>query len=265
MDIELLTASYAFHSQPYRSPRHLLPHYLLRLQTEGCCQAIVDGTLTTVKQGELLLYAPGQPYELRMEPEGGSPVRSGDYYIFCRGQWMDEWWKGLRKPSRLHLHLEDPNEPIVFLWKQLVLENRRRDGRPSKLGDSLLSSICLYIDRSIEERTAITKDVFIANRMKRYIETHATETFTSEDVARHVRLSVSRASHLFKEAFGEPFFQFALHLRLSIAVEKLLYSNMTLELIAESSGFSSYAFFHRKFKEKFGISPGEYRKKHPVY
>ncbi|MDF2922364.1 MAG: AraC family transcriptional regulator [Paenibacillaceae bacterium] len=263
MDIQLLAANYSYHSQPYHSPCNVQFNYLFRLQSEGNCLSMVDGKLAPVNPGDLLLYAPGQNYELKMEPQSDNMVRSGDYYIICRGVWLEQWWAKVRKPNRLRVAVEDPNDPILFLWRQLVLENRRREEQTTELAVSLLRSICHYIDRSVIEGGAVLKDLFVANAMKRYIEHHATEAFRSEDVARHVRLSVSRASHLFKESFGESFFQYALRVRLSIAKEKMLYSSMTLEQIAESSGLSSYAFFHHKFKESFGMSPGEFRRKHP--
>lgn len=265
MELDLLSCNYSYHTQPYHLQRHLFPNYLFRLQSEGSCRALVDGGMREIMPGTLLLYAPGQEYELQMASDGNNPVRSGDYYIICRGKWMEAWWNRSPKPSCIQVQLEDPGEPILFLWKQLVLEARGR-GRSSakELEHSLLHSICYYIDRLLGEGVAVQGEMYIANRMKRFIEVHATEPFRSEDVARHVQLSVSRASHLFKEAFGESFFQYALQIRLNMAKERMIYSSLTLEQIAESSGLSSYAFFHRKFKEQYGISPGEFRRRNMV-
>lgn len=264
MNMELLACSYAYHFQSYQGQFQILSNYLFRLQSEGSCYAMVEGSMRLIKAGTLLLCAPGQGYQLNMETHDGSPVRSGDYYMICRGDWIDEWWNRSEKPAYIQVPLEDPNEPILFLWKQLVLEARRRERRGSELEQSLFRNICYYIDRSIEEGVAVPGEMYVANRMKRYIETHATEAFRSEDVARHVQLSVSRASHLFKEAFGESFFQYALQIRLTVAREKMIYTSMTLEQIAESSGLSSYAFFHRKFKETYGLSPGEFRRRNKL-
>jgi AraC family transcriptional regulator of arabinose operon len=53
--------------------------------------------------------------------------------------------------------------------------------------------------------------------------------------------------------------QYALQIRLSIAKERMLYSPMSLEQIAEQSGFSSYSYFHRMFRAHFGLSPKRFR------
>lgn len=262
MAIELLICSYSYHTHPFQSGETVISHYLFRLQTEGTSRVELDGQSIQMSPGDLLLCAPGQRYSLTVEPVGDSPVRSGDYYIFCLGEWLDQWWQRSPKPACIRIQHEEPAEPIIFLWKQLALESRRLDNKESELVDSLMRNICLYIDRSIEERVSVPREMFIANRMKRYIENHATELIRTENIARHVQLSASRASHLFKEIFGESFFQYALHVRLSIATEKMIYSGLSLEQIAESSGLRSYAFFHRKFKEKYGISPGQFRRQH---
>ena len=53
--------------------------------------------------------------------------------------------------------------------------------------------------------------------------------------------------------------QHALDVRLELARERIIYTSMPLELIAEMSGFSSYTYFYRTFKRKFGLAPKEYR------
>ena len=91
--------------------------------------------------------------------------------------------------------------------------------------------------------------------MKNYIEEHANQSFKIKDVASHAGFSVSRASRLFKETFGKTMIQYALEIRLNTAIELMKYSEMTLEQIAEVSGFGSYTYFHRVFREAHGVSP----------
>ena len=52
--------------------------------------------------------------------------------------------------------------------------------------------------------------------------------------------------------------QYAMDIRLALALERMNYSKLTLNQIAESSGFGSYAYFHRVFRERFGMSPSQY-------
>ena len=48
--------------------------------------------------------------------------------------------------------------------------------------------------------------------------------FKLEDVAAHVGISVSRAVHLFKEAFGTTIMQYTMDVRLSMAKERIVFS-----------------------------------------
>ncbi|WP_373463279.1 helix-turn-helix domain-containing protein [Bacillus sp. SORGH_AS_0510] len=59
---------------------------------------------------------------------------------------------------------------------------------------------------------------------------------------------------------GKTMIEYALEVRLSAALERMKYTTMTLEQIAEDCGFGSYPYFHRVFQKKFGIAPGVFRK-----
>ena len=60
----------------------------MRWQTDGKCRAKIDGELSLVEAGDLLIFTPGQPYELRIDDEynalGELTIESGDYHIFSR-------------------------------------------------------------------------------------------------------------------------------------------------------------------------------------
>ncbi|MCM3627814.1 AraC family transcriptional regulator [Paenibacillus glycanilyticus] len=48
---------------------------------------------------------------------------------------------------------------------------------------------------------------------------------------------------------------------MSRAINLLNHSALSLEQIAAETGLGSYAYFHRLFRERYGMSPGAYRKK----
>lgn len=258
---QIYACGYSYHSQRFQiGHKNAMRTYLLRLQTEGCCQALVNGAMTWIEPGDLLLYQPGDMYDLRVDEHtnklGQTVVSSGDYYIMCSGQWLEEWWKKSKKPQKVRIAAY---ERLLILWRQIILEKRRLNDENKELSDYLLRALCLHIDRAIAETRTLHGSSFLASRMKSFIEEHAIMPFKIEDVAAHVGLSVSRAVHLFKECFGKTMIQYALEIRLSTAIERMNYSNMNLEQIAETSGFASYSYFHRVFRDKYGITPKEFR------
>lgn len=259
MEARLLICDYSYHFQQF-SNSHWggLTTYLFRLQTEGSCEIYCNGIEHHVQGGDLLLLKPGDEYELRINDDGeDGRVSSGDYYIFCDGSWIDDWWNRIHRPVVSHVGLDDQ---LLGLWRQMLLEKRRGlEGETGELTDYLLRSLCLCLDRAITEIKPTDRLAFTALRLKRFVEEHATITFKLEEAASHVGLSLSRAVKLFKEYYGKTMIQYALEIRLNAAVERMKYSTMTLEEIAETCGFASYSYFHRVFRATYGMSPVKYR------
>ncbi|MFD2673382.1 helix-turn-helix domain-containing protein [Marinicrinis sediminis] len=251
---------YSFHTEPFRQfYRDGLDTYIFRLQTEGASHVLVNGQMETILPGELLLYEPGEPYQLEasVQNEDDADV-SGDYYVMCTGSWIDQWWALSPRPKRTKV-AEDMR--LKAIWYQLILEKRRMEDSDPALLAALLQSLCYMIDRAIQENSHLPSNPsFYALKMKYFIEEHATKRMKLEDVAAHVGLSVSRTGHLFKSEYGMSVLQYAQKVRLAIAIELMKNSPMTLEHVAEISGFGSYSYFHRIFREHYGISPGRYRK-----
>ncbi|GFN31606.1 helix-turn-helix domain-containing protein [Paenibacillus xylaniclasticus] len=253
-------SDYSKHRLPFR---HYfgegLDTYIVRLQVEGMCQALVDGKLTTIRPGHLLLFQPGDIYDLRIGIGEQEHVMSGDYYIMSNGPGMQEWWE-LKKRPTLTTIVEDNR--IKSVWHQIVLEKRRLDGGSSFIVTSLVWTLLSLIDRAIEETPdEQSPGAHHALRMRQYVEEHAYGELKLDDVAQHTGLSVSRAVHLFKAHFGVSIIGYAQQLRLARAVKLLDHSALSLEQIALDTGLGSYAYFHRLFRSQYGISPGAYRKR----
>ncbi|HZG56445.1 AraC family transcriptional regulator [Paenibacillus sp.] len=263
-DIEILAASYSYHTKPFHTIAKdgLQAHYLLRLQTEGRSRTRIDGKLAPVEPGDLLIFSPTMPYELHVDEEdrgGERAVASGDYFAFFRGPWVDAWWAKKQRPTKLRIPLD---EGMIPLWRQLIAEHRRRSPESPDILDALMRVLCLTVDRHCEEQRPMQGSAFLAYRMKSFIEERATTLFQLKDVAAHCSVSVSRAVHLYKQFFGKSMIQYALEVRLKVAQERMLFTRTPLEVIAETSGFPSYTYFYRVFKKQFGVSPQQYRRKH---
>ncbi|MNI16873.1 Arabinose operon regulatory protein [compost metagenome] len=268
MECEVLLCGYSFHSKKFRLDQQSgVDSYFFRLQTEGEGQAYVQGQWKQLIVGDLLLCKPTDPFALLVEDPmdpGKQPlIASGDYYIYCRGAWIEKWWNERERPHQVNIPLD---ERLIQIWRQLILEKRRFGKENKQLSAYLLQALCLTLDRAIEEEQGnhYPRQSYTATRMKTYIEEHATKLFKIEDVAKHVGLSASRSMALYKECYGTTMIQYALEVRLSVALERIKYSKLSFEVIAETSGFQSYAYFHRVFRERFGLSPTEYIEKHRI-
>lgn len=264
--IDYFFAGYSMHHKTYYSnERSGINHYLLRLQIEGSCYAWQNNTHTLVEPGDLLLYKQGSPYELIIGYKNPNmnetlpKIQAADYHLMITGPWMDSWWESNNRPGIVKI---GQDERVLSIWRQLVQEKRKIDDQVEEIVMHLTKALLYIVDRSIKERHTLStksRQVGKASRMKYFIEQHATEPFTITEVANYVDLSVSRAVHLFKEAFGQSIMDYTIMVRLSMACERIEHSTLKLEQIAELSGFQSYSYFHRTFKSRLSLSPQQYR------
>ncbi|NQX57889.1 AraC family transcriptional regulator [Paenibacillus qinlingensis] len=249
---ETLYVGMAHHKKRFRNPRELLHTYIIRLQTSGSCEALIDSEFVVIKPGDLLLFRPGEKYELILKDN------SIDYYLICNGTWIDQWWENFSPPQKSTIPLDDD---LLKLWNQLAKETLRMNDTFEELTDYILRVFCLTLQR-LHEIASMGETLgpsYIAYRIKKFIDQHATEALTLEQIAKHAGISISRAVNLFKSNFGQSIMSYAIEVRLAVACERIRYSSMSLDSVAKSSGFNNYTYFHRQFRIHFGLSPRQFR------
>lgn len=80
-----------------------------------------------------------------------------------------------------------------------------------------------------------------------------------DEVAADVGVHPAHLSRAFRSAFGRPFSDYLLQVRVAWAHEALRTSNMKIANIAAEAGFSDHAHLTRVFKVRYGMAPGEFR------
>ncbi|WP_182200634.1 helix-turn-helix domain-containing protein [Paraliobacillus salinarum] len=248
--------SFSFHTNGYHETNpNGLENFLVRLQTEGQSQTKIRTNTYTLEKGDIIFVPEKTYYQLDIEPG----QKSGDFHLLVTGEWLTKWWHENEKPDHASL---SSIEKIISLWRLLATEKLRPNHEQNhSLNTNLFKSILLMIEEEIKARHSIQRP-FIVTRMMRYIEEHALEHLVLEQVANEVELSVSRASHLFKDHTGKTIIQYAQQLKLEAAINQMKYTNMTLEQIALTCGFGNYPYFHRLFTRVHRQSPSQYRKSH---
>lgn len=82
------------------------------------------------------------------------------------------------------------------------------------------------------------------------------------ELAKEQNFSTEHFIRIFKEYYGKTPKQYIISLRLNRASELLKTTKRTIAEIADFAGFSNIFYFNKIFKQNFGMTPTEYRKKY---
>ena len=100
---------------------------------------------------------------------------------------------------------------------------------------------------------------YYLRRAKKFIEDNYNESISIPDVARHVRLDRTYLYRLFKKAEGSSPSEYLLGVRLKASAKMLESGDVSIREIATTAGFCNLSYFYKRFTEKYGISPKQYR------
>lgn len=87
------------------------------------------------------------------------------------------------------------------------------------------------------------------------------ENITIKDIAQHFSFSPSHIGFLIKERSGNTFNELLVQLRMEKACELLKQPGLKVYEVADQVGYRYLPYFSRQFKEKFAMTPMEYRKR----
>lgn len=94
-----------------------------------------------------------------------------------------------------------------------------------------------------------------------YLHEHVTQPHTLTSIAEHFDLNASYLSRVFKQSTGKSFVQYMSEIKIKVAQQKLLETNMSIAEIAEYVGYTERTF-GRVFKKVTNNTPANYRKMH---
>ena len=100
---------------------------------------------------------------------------------------------------------------------------------------------------------------FAVGSAKKFIQSHATETITLEEVLQHVHVSRFYFCKLFKRTTGVTLTEYVARVRMEKAKELLVDPSLRISEIVFAAGFGSIPQFNSVFKRFVGMSPSEYR------
>ena len=94
-----------------------------------------------------------------------------------------------------------------------------------------------------------------------YIDNHYMEPLSLEQIAGQFGLNSDYFSRMFRQNIGIPFTQHINHVRLTHIYHDICTTDEPVLEILDKHGFSNYKLFSRMFKEVYGDTPREIRKR----
>ncbi|MBR7962308.1 response regulator [Burkholderia vietnamiensis] len=103
-------------------------------------------------------------------------------------------------------------------------------------------------------------DDIIVRAALRHLSRSLSDPPTVEQLARAVGTHEKRLSRAFRDNLGQTVFEYLRHERLRIAQDLLDSTSLSMASIAKEIGFSTAANFATAFRERFGVTPTEWRR-----
>lgn len=175
--------------------------------------------------------------------------------------------------------------PLAMAWLQMVVDELSSDrfvmelheGKDLGLGertlrnDKLRSYFRLCAVRRLEEGAHLLFKVMrgvqdsqtmkLIEQVKHYIHFHYASIVNLQDVADVVNMSKNYMSSLFKQETGATVWSYIVSVRMQKARELLLGTTLKNYEIAGKVGYEDPTHFSQLFKEHYGLSPSEYKKR----
>lgn len=166
-------------------------------------------------------------------------------------------------PNRINVPLARfSNDRIWTLVKLLSEAIDNPDPSMQLYGDGLVAAIASQIftaAHDIPDRSGKLAP-WQLRRVTEYMESHFPDRIELETLAAQIHLSQAHFSRAFKASTGLAPYQWQLDARVKRAQQLLSATDVSLEEIAQATGFADAVHFGRTFRKIAGMAPGAWRK-----
>lgn len=253
-DLEMLQATYVTHS----FAPHTHEGYAIGVIESGAERFRYRGSSHIAPQGWVVAVNPGEMHTGEAAIERGWSYRMfyPDVSLVQRAASPDEA-RTLDVPFFSTPVIHDPM--LAGMLSQLHLALATSPSaleRESRLTWTFAQLVMRHADtRFIERPTRGGRS--IVQHVRTYLEEHATENVSLDELASLVQLSPFHLLRVFRETMGLPPHSYLTQLRVTRA-KRLIASSMPLAEVAGAVGFSDQSHLTRHFKAQVGVTPGQY-------
>lgn len=211
-----------------------------------CIYTFSDGHSFTAKKGGILYLARDSVYSM--------DVCCERYAFICADLFFD-------RNGKSDIFAFTDNAPLERTFRRLIFLSHNKEAGVRSEMLSLIYQVYSTLTKSRAPHYTGGKSRRALDDARIYITENCTDpSLSPSTVAKRANMSETYFRALFKRAYSSSPARFIMERRVSNAKELMSLEYLSLEDIAEQSGFSSLSYFCRVFKLVTGVSPGEYRK-----
>ncbi|MBS9464305.1 helix-turn-helix transcriptional regulator [Flagellimonas sp. 389] len=128
----------------------------------------------------------------------------------------------------------------------------------------ILSMHMLQHNREVNNKplptTLLKRELKLIRDCAKKIEKNISTNYTLESISLETGLTQAKLQEGFKLLYSQTVTEFIRNARLEVARDMISNTELSISEIVYSIGFSSRSYFSKIFKEKYGISPSEFKK-----
>lgn len=245
----------------YKENRHFTPHLHQLLEfvymTDGTLELGIGQELYHMEEGDFAVIFPGLIHHTQVFCQGESKavylLSAPSYWEIYRDQMLKS------QPECPVIKKEKVHKDVTYALNTLLEEGELEQKQSiAKAYIQIILARCLKEllltgRKGAEEEDLVYKAVV-------YIARHFMEPLNLKAMAKELYTSPYTLSRMFSRIFHRNFNAYVNDYRMEYAVNKLIYTSLPITEIWLEAGFESQRTFNRVFKEKYHMSPREYRK-----
>ncbi len=183
------------------------------------------------------------------------------FWIHCNGAGMQSLLNciGISEENPVVYNLQ--NEAVFPAFHALISLCKSDQTQPCLLLSKLYTLFHALIDGPTEKAQAVSTNTHPAiDSAIAYLKANFHQDIYLDDLAKTANLEKVYFTKKFKKQTGVSPMQFLIQFRIAHAC-RLLHTNLSLQEIASQCGFRDFTNFLQRFKNVFGITPTQYRKR----
>jgi len=232
--------------------RTLQYHDLIYL-IDGHWAIAENDTEYLLQKGDVLLLAAGRHHYTRLPCEPGT--RTFCIHVSCEEGDHEDFTDSVSLPSLMHM---DGEHGVKHYFEEILSAHWSENSYKQERLSALFNLLILELANSQNKQRVSQND--LADKAIEIITATPHHRFQAKEVAQALFVSERTLNNAMNSKTGMPFYAYQKNLKLEMAALQLVMEpDLRLSEIATAFGFHDQFHLSNAFKQKFGMSPQQYR------